>query len=219
MSQGGETVKIQVDKREKHIDKIRPLFEKARAKDPSLSSLDIIYKSMNVGDYLLENGDTMYLIERKAIEDLCSSDKDDLKLKFAKMRAETPNTALLIEGTWKEKDGIMYLWRGNIMANAGRYDTFSGFLEGIQDDGTKLIYTMTIEETISRLCHLVKYIGKMNERCAYKALRGRDVVACLAGIGPTKAKELSKRYSTPGEALDFREKWLPKRGRDMLDSW
>ncbi len=204
---------ITIDTREHFIPQIKDLLATSIIGEgvPSFR-----FHCLPLADYLIENGNHTFLIERKSIADFAGSYRE-LKSRLAKMRKlDYERTGLLLEGTYTVANGSIWLYEGGQLHPRMSYRTMSNFLTHQQELGTRLYYTINLEETIWRLIHIHNYLVKLDTPTpTIKAGSVIEWMSELPGIGPKSLQELKERYSSPLEALQN----LPKKSRQLLEKW
>lgn len=206
-------ITIIVDSREKFIPIIKDLLAS------TILGSDVpefIFKGLSIGDYLLENDGHNMILERKSIQDFVGSYRE-LKSRLARMRKlDYERTALLLEGTYSVRDGMIWLREGNELKARMSYKTMSNFLTHQQELGTRLYHTMNLEETVWRLIYIHNYLLKLDEPIpTIKAGSPIEWIAELPGIGPKALLTMKTEFETPLDALQN----LPKKSRKLLEKW
>jgi len=167
-------------------------------------------KALEYGDYLLENNGVTMLIERKHYNDYLGSINADLKRRFMHMRNEADYTALLIEGVPPNFDVFMYYEAFGEMQKSVPFDAYTNFMTGLQKDGTWIIPTKNLRQTILAIASTYEYIGKIENRSATKAKNMLDLISLFPSIGRKKARLIMNEYPSAYAALQNLDDWLPK---------
>lgn len=198
---------IIIDTREKHIDKIKELII-------SIPNIPLIkFEKLDKGDYDIQNCNRQLRIERKSISDFCNSYRI-LKPRLHDMRINNEYTALLLEGTYSMYNNMIWVLEGSHMQPRMSYDTYVRFLTHQVSEGTWLLHTMGLEESIYQILILHDYLPKLNAPNAIKCGNPTELLMQLPGIGTESMKKL-KEFPTPLDALQN----LPKRAKDSLSKW
>ncbi len=204
---------IQVDTREHLIPQI---------KDHLVTSIigpevpEFIFKCLPLADYLLDNDGHTILIERKSVSDFSSSFKE-LKGRLAKMRLlDYDRTGLLLEGTYSVAQGYIWFYRSGELVPGIKYSTMCNFLTHQQELGTRMYWTLSLEETIWKLIHIHNYLPKLDEPApVLKCGSATELFVQVPGIGPKSVKKLKDTYITPYDALLN----LSGKSKKVLEKW
>jgi len=204
---------IQVDTREHLIPQI---------KDHLVTSIigpevpEFIFKCLPLADYLLDNDGHTILIERKSVSDFSSSFRE-LKGRLAKMRLlDYDRTGLLLEGTYSVAQGYIWFYRSGELVPGIKYSTMCNFLTHQQELGTRMYYTLNLEETIWKLIYIHNYLPKLDApKPTIKCGSAAELLVQLPGIGQSKIKKLQENYNSPIDALNG----LTGKPKQCLEKW
>lgn len=208
---------LQIDKREP-IEKIKLTINKLIVKNKDWQDIEIIYKSLPHGDYLLTNNDSTFLIERKTYHDFAGS-YPLLKERLMKMRMEYNRIGLLLEGEYIVKNGKMWLWEGRKAVPRLDYILFNNYLISQQEKGLHLFYTKRLSDTLARLLITINYLPKLdNPSCSIKIDNINEWFLLLGGIGEVTIRKLKEKYNSPMQALNNINEWHNEK-INILKSW
>jgi len=179
---------------------------------------EIVWKALDVGDYLLVNGGERMLVERKNIHDFCSTYME-LPDRMDRMRSLYERTALIIEGNYKVMDGSLYLWQGNRLVETIPERTFYNFKLSIQERGSYFDVTKDLHETMRMICHWYEYLPRIGASPPRKTRKAVEWFAMLPGVGDITAFNVRSTYATPRDALALIEEWIPAKARSVINKW
>ncbi|RYE11994.1 MAG: hypothetical protein EOP34_11630, partial [Rickettsiales bacterium] len=149
-------IRLRVDNREL---KLRQLL--------SNSSLDIsiIFENLSIGDFIYElNGEPLIIIERKTLEDLAQSIKDNRwKNQKINLLENFPRNRIyfVIEGDWNYMNGE------DIYNGIHKKNLMGCIINTLIRDDIKIMWTLNICETQNLLIYLYKKIVKDYEKLGF----------------------------------------------------
>ena len=204
---------IQIDTREHFIPQIKD-FLATTIIGPEVPEFS--FKCLPLADYLLENAGHTILIERKSISDLMGS-YIELKPRLAEMRLlDYERTGLLLEGTYTVANDYVWYYRKNELCQGMKYSGMCGFLMHQQELGTRMYYTLNLEETIWKLIYIHNYLPKLDApKPTIKCGSAAELLVQLPGIGQSKIKKLQENYNSPIDALNG----LTGKPKQCLEKW
>ena len=204
---------IIVDTREHLIPEIKELLTTSIIGE---SVPEFKFQCLPLADYLLENSGHSALIERKSIQDFVGTYRE-LKKRLAKMRLlNYERTGLLLEGTYTVANDLVWLYEGNELKSRMSYKTMCNFLTHQQELGTRIYYTLSLEETIWKLIYIHNYLPKLDVPSpVMKCGNPTELLVQLPGIGSETIKKLKDKYDSPLEAINN----LPNKAKQSLEKW
>ena len=180
---------------------------------------DIEFKALpfGQGDYRLEkkNGEVI-LIERKTIADFCSSifnKKSKLKQKLFLMRGNSSRSFLLLEGNYYIDPDNMLIYSD--YAPGIKYSTFANYIDHRSDEGTGIIHTQSLAETMKRIVIMHDSDNKIGPACKLQDVS--QWLLAIPGIGRKGLDNLKKVHESPISALEEIAMW--KEYKMNLNEW
>ena len=215
------SMKITIDSREK-ARLVKPLVDKIVAGE-QFKEVEVVYKGMKYGDYLLENEGVTLLIERKEIQDFVNSyAKGHLQEKLFHMRQIADRSMLLIEGHYTTKMGDPYIYtRWGKDLHAGMpIKTYSRFILGQLEKSNWVYFTNDLFETLVTAFYMLDYLPALKApNPTVKCGSAKELLLQIPGVGSKKIQELQEKYTNPLEALADIETWSNKSIKDGLNKW
>jgi len=205
---------IVIDTREKFKEEI---LEKLVKKLPEVP---IKIKKVKYGDYYIRRADKSEIwIERKSLADIGNQKNLGVMLKRnEKARENCENFFLMIE--WGDpktyiKDGYVFthIKSGKVLPSMSLNQLNAALFKQCEK-GIPILYSYNIDDSINWLEYLwTVEIGDQDWYCRKSPI---SILNNIYGVGPTKAKQVMKKYGSVGEAMVNCREWLPKRSMEWL---
>lgn len=212
-------MKLTIDTREKK-ELLQPFLDEMLM-DDRWKDIEVVRHKLDYGDYLLEDGKTTLLIERKTVSDFVGSyAKGNLQDKLFMMRLFYDRTMLLIEGRYHISGDKIVTYQHHGIEYGMKRQTMLRFFMDEQDKGTAIWFTNNLDDTIYQIFLMVENLTHMelpNPTC--KCGKARELFLQLPGVGAKKLENLMKTYKTPMEALEHLEAWDSPAIKKALSKW
>lgn len=212
-------MKITVDSREQ-ARLVQPLINEMLMED-RWKDVEVVRHKLVYGDYLLEDGKTSLIIERKTISDFVNSyAKGNLSDKLFMMRLFHDRTMLLLEGRYHISGDRIVTYQHHGVEYGMLRQTMLRFIMDQQDKGTAIWYTNNLDDTIYQIFLMAENLTHMEiPHPTCKCGKARELFLQLPGVGEKKLEKLMETYSTPLEALEHMEAWDSPAIKKALSKW
>jgi ERCC4-type nuclease len=210
---------VTVDSREQ-ARLVQPILDRMMM-DTRWEGIELVRQKLDYGDYLIEDGQTTLLIERKTISDFVNSyAKGHLKEKLFEMRLANDRTMLLLEGHPKLSGDRVITFEKRGKEYGLDRKTMLRFLINQQDKGTFIWFTNDLRDTLYQVFLMAEnlaHMGTPTPTC--KCGNPRELLLQINGLGDKKLAKIMADYKSPSEALAHIADWQTPTIKKALDHW